>query len=121
MESLNKKYWADKNNIDKYMLIIRKNQDNDIYYIFKITEFIQGDYINMPVYNVKNAYYFNIQNNNKIKCFCYDGLNSIYFDKKDIVYIIPYEKYLDIFRFFVFNEGKFKSDINLNEFENMLK
>lgn len=96
--------YAKPSMIGKYIYMKRSNDEMDIHYIFNIKNIVEEK----PVrYETGKYFYFCIPFNKERKCFCYDDKLNIELKYTDVLYELSYKEWLDTFRSFVDNEGKY--------------
>jgi len=120
MKELDEQLWISEDNIGKKMLVKRNINNYEVYYIFSIKDLLISENIDQSTYILENAYYFSIPSINEIKCYCYDDINKFKFNWQDKVYLIDANTYLTLFRFFVQNDAKEKTNINFEELYNTI-
>ena len=94
--------------IGKYIYMKRSNKEMDIYYIFNIKNIIEE---NPVIYKTNKCFYFCVPFNKERKCFCYDDKVNLELKYSDILYELSYEEWIDTFRSFVDNEGKYAHEL----------
>jgi hypothetical protein len=93
---------------NKYLYYTTTTKDATLYYIFKCETIMS----NSPVkYGCSRCYCFLVPKDNSCKCFLYDNYKHITLPPNTNLYEVTFGEYVDTFRVFVENDGKYPSEL----------
>ena len=93
---------------DNYLYYKNHTKDNDVYYIFKCKNIISN---NPLVYGCSRCFVFSVPVENNRKCFVYDNYKKIELPTTADLYKLSFTEFVDTFRVFVQNDGKYPNDL----------
>lgn len=93
---------------DNYLYYKNRIKDNDVYYIFKCENIISNSPL---VYGCSRCFAFSVPVENNRKCFLYDNYKRIELPPRVDLYKLSFTEFVDTFKVFVQNEGKYPNDL----------
>lgn len=93
---------------DKYLYYKVSKKDTNVYYIFKCKNIISN---NPLIYSCSKCFVFSVPIENNRKCFVYDNYKIIKLPPKVDLYKLSFTEFVDTFRVFVKNDGKYPNDL----------
>ena len=94
--------------INKYIYLKRENKQYVMYYIFKIGEIVE---INPTKYKPTKCFMLSVPKMKGCKAFMYENIDYIELEPHEELYEMTQHEWLDTFRTFSANEGKYVENL----------